>query len=83
MDTLYVSKERELHNLVRFRCDREPYVIFTELSTGFVQVIEGEGMPVFESSDHGDLFVEYNVVLPIEISSQTRRSTSLSFPRVA
>lgn len=32
-------------------------------------------MPHFERSGHGDLFVEYNVVLPIEIPPQTRRST--------
>lgn len=31
-------------------------------------------MPHFESSGHGDLFVEYIVVLPTEISPQTRRS---------
>jgi hypothetical protein len=31
-------------------------------------------MPIFESSAHGDLFVEYNVVLPATISQRTRRS---------
>ncbi|TFL02515.1 DnaJ-domain-containing protein [Pterulicium gracile] len=40
---------------------------------GFVQVFKEEGMPHFESSGHGDLFVEYIVVLPTEISPQTRR----------
>lgn len=45
------------------------------LAAGFVQTIEGEGMPLPENHNlHGDLFVEYNVVLPIEISSTTRRS---------
>ncbi|KAG6813911.1 hypothetical protein H0H92_005760 [Tricholoma furcatifolium] len=43
---------------------------------GFVQTIKGEGMPIFEQSTHGDLFVEYNVVLPVEIPPQTRRSKS-------
>lgn len=46
------------------------------LSTGFVQTIKGEGMPEFERSSHGDLFIEYNVVLPLELSTQTRRSAS-------
>lgn len=37
--------------------------------TGFVQMIKGEGLPVFEQSDtYGDLFVEYNVVLPTKLS---------------
>lgn len=31
-------------------------------------------MPEFERSTHGDLFIEYNVVLPLEISPQTRHS---------
>ncbi|KAG8976092.1 DnaJ- protein scj1, partial [Tulasnella sp. 427] len=39
---------------------------------GFVQVIEGEGMPVFESRGYGDLFVEYNVVLPMSLSKTMR-----------
>lgn len=47
--------------------------------SGFVQTIKGEGMPIYGGSDHGDLFVEYNVVLPMEISPQTRRSKFLIF----
>jgi len=40
---------------------------------GFVQVVKGEGMPHFGSkSTKGDLFVEYNVILPLEVSSETR-----------
>jgi DnaJ-related protein SCJ1 len=46
---------------------------------GFVQVFKGEGMPLFESFGHGDLFVEYNVVLPVEISTQTRRKLADAF----
>ncbi|KAJ7475817.1 hypothetical protein FB451DRAFT_1087756 [Mycena latifolia] len=46
---------------------------------GFVQTIEGEGMPHFEQPTYGDLFVEYNVVLPIEISPQTRRKLAEAF----
>ncbi|KAG9315307.1 hypothetical protein JVU11DRAFT_4446 [Chiua virens] len=41
---------------------------------GHVQRFEGEGMPVFEQSGHGDLFVDYNVVLPAELSADMRRS---------
>jgi len=43
-------------------------------SPGYVQVFEGEGMPLFEQSGHGNLYVEYNVVLPVELSSDMRRS---------
>jgi len=40
---------------------------------GFVQIFKGEGMPHFGSrSTKGDLFVEYNVILPLEVSSETR-----------
>jgi len=46
---------------------------------GFVQTIEEEGMPHFEKPTFGDLFVEYNVVLPIEISPQTRRKLAEAF----
>ena len=44
---------------------------------GFVQTIKGEGMPLFERpTSHGDLFIEYNVVLPTKLSKETRQSTS-------
>lgn len=44
---------------------------------GFVQTIKGEGMPLFERpTSHGDLFVEYNVVLPTQLSKETRQSAS-------
>ncbi|KAJ7773235.1 hypothetical protein B0H16DRAFT_1304596 [Mycena metata] len=46
---------------------------------GFVQTIEGEGMPHFERPTFGDLYVEYNVVLPVEISPQTRRKLTEAF----
>ncbi|KAF8149982.1 hypothetical protein B0H34DRAFT_731981 [Crassisporium funariophilum] len=47
---------------------------------GFVQVIKGEGMPYFGSkSTKGDLFVEYNVVLPVELSPEMRRKLSEAF----
>lgn len=47
---------------------------------GFVQTIKGEGMPIYQQSGFGDLFIEYNVVLPVEISSHARRSMFLIFP---
>ncbi|KAF9223425.1 DnaJ-domain-containing protein [Gyrodon lividus] len=40
---------------------------------GYVQTIEGEGMPVFGQSGHGNLYIEYNVVLPVELNSDMRR----------
>jgi DnaJ-related protein SCJ1 len=44
---------------------------------GFVHVMKGEGMPVFGSDLHGDLYVEYKVVLPLELSPPMRQSESL------
>jgi DnaJ-class molecular chaperone len=46
------------------------------LELGFVQTIKGEGMPAFENFHHGDLFVEYNVVLPSDLTPDLRHSTS-------
>ncbi|TFK28105.1 DnaJ-domain-containing protein [Coprinopsis marcescibilis] len=46
---------------------------------GFVQVIRGEGMPEFNSAQRGDLFIEYNVVLPLEISPPTRKKLLEAF----
>lgn len=42
---------------------------------GFVQVVEGEGMPIYHESGHGDLFVEYNVVLPPVLTPELRKGT--------
>ncbi|KAI0783681.1 DnaJ-domain-containing protein [Abortiporus biennis] len=46
---------------------------------GFVQVIEGEGMPVFESTGYGDLYIEYNVVLPKSVSPSMRKRLAEAF----
>ncbi|EDR08522.1 uncharacterized protein LACBIDRAFT_179223 [Laccaria bicolor S238N-H82] len=46
---------------------------------GFVQTIKGKGMPNFGQSSTGDLFVEYNVILPVEISSHTRQKLAEAF----
>ncbi|KAG8213021.1 hypothetical protein J3R82DRAFT_11413 [Butyriboletus roseoflavus] len=41
---------------------------------GYVQMLEEEGMPLFEQYGHGNLYIEYNVVLPVELGSDVRRS---------
>jgi len=47
---------------------------------GFVQTIKGEGMPLFQHpTSHGDLFVEYNVVLPTHLPHETRRGLAEAF----
>ncbi|KIM84869.1 hypothetical protein PILCRDRAFT_5902 [Piloderma croceum F 1598] len=46
---------------------------------GYVQRIYAEGMPIFEQSSHGDLFVEYNVVLPVELDPELRRKLAEAF----
>ncbi|KAH9959624.1 hypothetical protein BC827DRAFT_1212647 [Russula dissimulans] len=47
---------------------------------GFAQTIKGEGMPLFEHpTSYGDLFVEYNVVLPTHLSQETRQSLAEAF----
>lgn len=47
---------------------------------GFVQVLKDEGMPIFGRQDaNGDLYVEYNVVLPVDISSDMRRKIRDTF----
>ncbi|TEB33384.1 DnaJ-domain-containing protein [Coprinellus micaceus] len=46
----------------------------------YVQVLKGEGMPLFNRPDqHGDLFVEYNVVLPTDLTPQMRRKFAEAF----
>lgn len=47
---------------------------------GFVQVVKGEGMPSFGSkSSKGDLFIEYSVVLPVELTPDIRRKLAAVF----
>ncbi|TNY23623.1 DnaJ-domain-containing protein [Rhodotorula diobovata] len=46
---------------------------------GFVDVIHGEGMPIYHLSGHGDLFVEYQVVLPPTLTSQQREALEQAF----
>ena len=33
-------------------------------------------MPIFESDSHGDLYVEYKVILPLELSPKMHESKS-------
>lgn len=42
---------------------------------GFVQVIADEGLPVYHESEHGNLYVEYSVVLPTKLSAKTKAGT--------
>jgi len=52
----------------------------SHLFLGFVQVVEGEGMPLFGSKgSRGDLFIEYTVVLPVTLTPDMRRSESRLF----
>jgi len=44
---------------------------------GFVDVVKGEGMPIFGTESYGDLYVEYKVVLPLELSPEMHRSKLL------
>ncbi|KAM0747534.1 DnaJ-domain-containing protein [Meredithblackwellia eburnea MCA 4105] len=46
---------------------------------GFVHVIPGEGLPIYHGSDHGDLFVEYVVVLPPTISPKVKETLQSAF----
>jgi DnaJ-class molecular chaperone len=61
--------------LVLFIC-----IVYVPLNfiAGYVQTIEGEGMPLYGKDSFGDLFVEYNVVLPVELNSDIRQSKSQS-----
>ncbi|THH00209.1 hypothetical protein EW026_g2263 [Hermanssonia centrifuga] len=46
---------------------------------GYVETIKEEGMPIFEQSSYGDLFVEYVVVLPTSLSTDMRRKIAEVF----
>jgi DnaJ-class molecular chaperone len=35
-------------------------------------------MPIFEGTGHGDLYVEYNVVLPSSLNSDLKQSESFT-----
>lgn len=43
---------------------------------GHVVTVKEEGMPIFEGHGHGDLYVEFNVVLPPTIPDDVRTSTN-------
>ncbi|KIM33505.1 hypothetical protein M408DRAFT_326204 [Serendipita vermifera MAFF 305830] len=46
---------------------------------GHVMVIKEEGMPIFHGHGHGDMFVEFNVVLPTVISEDMRTKLQTAF----
>jgi len=45
----------------------------------FVQTIKEEGMPIFQGYGHGDLYVEYNVVLPTQLAPEVRKKLEDAF----
>ncbi|GAA5860553.1 hypothetical protein JCM3774_006205 [Rhodotorula dairenensis] len=46
---------------------------------GFVDVISGEGMPIYHLTGHGNLFVEYQVVMPPSLTPKQREALQLAF----
>ena len=54
------------------RCAADGRVSF--FVPGYVQTIKDEGMPIFEGTGYGDLYVEYSVVLPAQLSPGLRKS---------
>lgn len=46
---------------------------------GFVEMIEGEGMPRHQSLGYGNLFIEFSVVLPLEVSGPFRSNLEKLF----
>lgn len=48
---------------------------------GFVQTMKGEGMPIFQGTGYGDLFIEYNVVLPTQLSPELRKDLEQAFKK--
>ena len=49
------------------------------IQPGQVQVLHGEGLPRYHSSDFGELFIEYNVVLPSSLNKSTRQKLAEAF----
>ena len=62
-------------SLNQLRCPSVPDI---DCLSGYVQTVKDEGMPVFSGSDHGDLYIEYNVVLPKSLSSEKQKSKSMA-----
>ncbi|KAL7266357.1 DnaJ-related protein scj1 [Rhizina undulata] len=49
---------------------------------GFVEIVKGEGMPVWQGGDEfGDLYVEYTVVLPDRMESGMRKDLGAVFEK--
>lgn len=46
-------------------------------------MIHGEGLPRYHSSEFGDLFVQYNVVLPEKVSETAAKKLRDAFGSVA
>ncbi|KAI0077903.1 DnaJ-domain-containing protein [Panus rudis PR-1116 ss-1] len=46
---------------------------------GYVQTIKGKGLPIFNGNGYGDLFIEYNVVLPKSLSPEMKKRVAEAF----
>ncbi|GAA5989209.1 hypothetical protein JCM10908_001209 [Rhodotorula pacifica] len=46
---------------------------------GFVDVVSGEGMPIYHLTGHGNLFVEYQVVMPPTLTPKQREALQEAF----
>ncbi|EGX47545.1 hypothetical protein AOL_s00083g354 [Orbilia oligospora ATCC 24927] len=51
------------------------------IQPGHVDVIKGEGMPVWQEDGHGDLLVEYTVILPDQMQSGMRKDIEAIFEK--
>jgi len=49
------------------------------LTIGNVEVVEGEGMPKFQSDEFGDLHVTYHVIFPAVVDDQFVKDIELAF----
>lgn len=47
--------------------------------SGHVEILEGEGMPKFQSEEFGDLHVTYHVIFPAVVDDQFVKDIQLAF----
>ena len=43
---------------------------------GYVQIVKGEGLPIYHESGNGDLFITYDIILPSSVTPKTRSALS-------
>ncbi|KAF3914936.1 hypothetical protein ABW20_dc0108839 [Dactylellina cionopaga] len=51
------------------------------IQPGHVEVVKGEGMPIWQEDGHGDLLVEYMVVLPDQMQNGMRKDIEAIFEK--